>query len=106
MSLAVKVRCLHHTFNMPLFSKTDFLILYVEGVKKKRTMLRHEICLGEVQDKTYSQNLQKNPYIAYLKRKRNINYNNYRFPIHKISSIFIYFFLWFQLEMIKTGRKG
>lgn len=90
---------------MPLFSKTDFLILYVEGVKK-RTMLRHEICLGEVQDKTYSQNLQKNPYIAYLKRKRNINYNNYRFPIHKISSIFIYFFLWFQLEMIKTGRKG
>lgn len=49
---------------------------------KKRTMLRHEICLGEVQDKTYSQNLQKNPYIAYLKRKRNINYNNYRFPIH------------------------
>lgn len=73
---------------------------------KKRTMLRHEICLGEVQDKTYSQNLQKNPYIAYLKRKRNINYNNYRFPIHKINSIFIYFFLWFQLEMIKTGRKG
>lgn len=86
---------------MPLFSKTDFLILYVEGVKKKRTMLRHEICLGEVQDKTYSQNLQKNPYIANLKRKRNINYNNYRFPIHKISSIFIFFFLWFQLEMIK-----
>lgn len=89
---------------MPLFSKTDFLILYVEGVKK-RTMLRHEICLGEVQDKTYSQNLQKNPYIANLKRKRNINYNNYRFPIHKIGSIFIYFFLWFQLEIIETGSK-
>lgn len=49
---------------------------------------------------------KKTPYIAYFKRKRNINYNNYRFPIHKISSIFIYFFLWFQLEMIKTGRKG
>lgn len=76
---------------MPLFSKTDFLILYVEGVKKKRTMLRHEICLGEVQDKTYSQNLQKAPYIAYFKRKRNINYNNYRFPIHK-KAAFLFFF--------------
>lgn len=69
-------------------------------------MLRHGICLWEVQDKTYSQNLQKTPYIAYFKRKRNINYNNDRFPIHKISSNFILFFLCFQLEMIKTGRKG
>lgn len=53
MSLAVKVRCLHHTFNMPLFFKTDFLIVYVEGVNKR------------------TQNLQKKtPYIAYFKRKR------------------------------------
>lgn len=49
---------------------------------------------------------KKTPCIAHFKRKRNINYNNYRLPIHKIGSMFIYFFLWFQLEMIKLKQGG
>lgn len=57
MSLAVKVRCLHHSFNMPLSSKTDCLILYMEGVKKKKKLCCDMEYVCE-KYKTYSQNLQ------------------------------------------------
>lgn len=111
MSLAVKVRCLHHSFNMPLSSKTDCLILYMEGVKKKKnSAATWNMFVRSTKHihKTYnSLALWKKLYsnTKYFERQSNIDYNDNRFPMHKIGNIFI-FLIWFQLDMIKKGRRG